>query len=193
MNITRDEAVAALRDVESAEARARMARGYRFGAPHLMMWGVIWVIGYAMMGLAPAHIAGALWMVLSVVGGAGGMLLNRGRMCALNVLGDSGYAAQRQGRFWFVGFLAVWLFMAATYVVMRPSSVLQFEVYPALVVGLVYALVGAWGQPRYLWIGGIVAALSLIGYFFLTPILPFWLAAVGGCGLILGGVWLRQA
>ena len=34
--------------------------------------------------------------------------------------------------------------------------------------------------------------LSLIGFFFLQPWLAYWLAGVGGGGLVLG-VWLRRA
>jgi hypothetical protein len=38
-----------------------------------------------------------------------------------------------------------------------------------------------------------VFAASLVGYFFFQPWLAFWMAAVGGGGLFVGGLWLRRA
>jgi hypothetical protein len=59
-------------------------------------------------------------------------------------------------------------------------------------VGLVYTLMGSIRRTRIMWIGMAVFVLTLVGYAFLRPVLPFWLAAVGGGGLILGGLWMRR-
>ncbi len=88
--------------------------------------------------------------------------------------------------------MAVFAFIAATYLVMRPNTTAQYEVYPALVVGLAYVLAGLIaGARRYVMIGALVFCLALAGYFLLGSLLPYWLAVVGGGGLIAGGLWLK--
>ncbi len=48
-------------------------------------------------------------------------------------------------------------------------------------------------RPRLIWLGAAVAAATMGGYFFLAPWFAFWMAAVGGGGLILTGFWMRTA
>jgi hypothetical protein len=187
MNVTREDAVAALRDIEGAESRARTARAYRTGAPHLILWGAIWIVGYTLTGLLPSRMIGLLWIILSLAGAAGSVLFGMATAKTAASLGVS-----HPGKTGLAMALAIWLFVVATYWVMRPGSGAQYEVFPAMIVSLVYALAGARGKPKYLGIGAVVFVLSLIGFAFLRPILPFWLAAVGGGSLILGGFWLRQ-
>lgn len=189
MNITREDAASALREVDAATARSREARAYRIGGPHLLVWGVVWLVGYALTGLLPAlglirdAQIGLLWLVLSLLGVAGDLVLFR----------QARAAARRDiGR--MLAPLAVFAFVAATYLVMRPASAAQYEVYPALVVGLTYVLAGlVTGARRYAVIGVLVFGLALAGYFLLGAWLPYWLAVVGGGGLIVGGLWLKGA
>jgi hypothetical protein len=77
--------------------------------------------------------------------------------------------------------------------VFRPTTVDPAIVYPGLMTGLVYAGVGIAFAPRYLWIGAAVFVASLVGFFFFHPWLAYWMAAVGGGGLLLSGLWLRRA
>jgi hypothetical protein len=46
---------------------------------------------------------------------------------------------------------------------------------------------------RFVGIGLAIFAASLIGAMFFQPWLCFWLAGVGGGGLVLGGLWLGRA
>jgi hypothetical protein len=40
--------------------------------------------------------------------------------------------------------------------------------------------------------GVVVVALTLVGFYFISPIF-FWFAAVGGGAMILTGLWFRTA
>jgi hypothetical protein len=51
---------------------------------------------------------------------------------------------------------------------------------------------GLLGLPRYLAIGAIMFLVTMIGFVYAKPYLPFWIAAAGGGGLILGGLWMRR-
>lgn len=184
MAISRTEAASALTDIEQTTGRSRVLKGYQIAGPIVMVWGVVWILGYAAMGLSPAERWGAVWLVLDVIGVAATVWLSR-----------RGRGAARVGQGWriAVGVLAVMAFYVATFALFQPTSVAVGMAYPGLVTGLVYAGVGIVFMPRFLWIGAAVFVASLIGYFLLQPWLAFWMAAVGGGGLLLGGLWLRRA
>ena len=184
MGISKTEAASALTDIERTAGRSRELKGYQIAGPILMVWGVVWVLGYAAMGLLPAERWGMVWMPLDTVGVAATILLSRRPR-----------TAGKAGAGWriSVGVLAIMAFFVATYAVFRPTSVEPAIVYPGLVTGLVYTGVGVAYMPRFLWIGVGVFVASLVGYFLFQPWLAFWMAVVGGGGLLLGGLWLRRA
>lgn len=186
MTISRDEALAALQQLERTEARAFDARVYRGAGGQLIVWGVVWVVGYTLSGLRMDQ-AGLIWPPLVVLGFIAGFLVARragaGRFTGLRLSGWR-WAAQA---------LATVLFMAGTYVVFPITSPVQPLAFPALMIAFMYALVGSARLTRMLWIGTALFGLTLIGVVFLKPFLAFWLAAVGGGGLIAGGLWLRRA
>jgi hypothetical protein len=187
MGISRTEAASALTDIERTTGRSRELKGYQIAGPILMVWGVVWAIGYSAMGLLPVERWGLVWLPLDVVGLAATVLLSR----RPRVNGQAG----KVGMGWRIGVgsMAVVAFYAATMTLFRPTSMEAGLAYPGVVTGLIYAMVGIAFMPRFLWIGAGVFAASLVGYFLFQPWLAFWMAAVGGGGLILSGLWLRRA
>jgi hypothetical protein len=185
MGISKTEAASALADIESTAGRGRLLKGYQVGGPILMVWGVVWAAGYTAMGVLPPERWGLAWLALDAFGIVATALLGR----------RGGKVAARAGQGWKIGagVVAITAFMAATYAIFRPTSVEPAIVYPGLMTGLVYAGVGIAFAPRYLWIGASVFAATLVGWFFFQPWLAFWMAAVGGGGLFVGGLWMRRA
>lgn len=184
MGISKTEAASALTDIESTAGRSRLLKGYHVAGPILMAWGVIWVLGYSGMGLLKPERWGLIWLVLDGVGVAATILLSRA---------GRGGAKTNHGWKIIAGVLAVLAFYVATFALFQPTSIDAAIAYPGVVTGLVYAGVGIAFAPRYLWIGAAVFAASLVGYFYFQPWLAFWMAAVGGGGLIVAGLWLRRA
>jgi hypothetical protein len=184
MGISKTEAASALTDIESATRRSGLLKGYHVAGPILMVWGVVWALGYTGMGLLPPERWGWIWLVLDGVGVVSTILLSR-----------SGKGAARTGQGWKItaGVLAILAFYAATLTLFQPTSIDATIAYPGVVTGLVYAGIGIAFAPRYLWIGAAVFAASLVGYFFFQPWLTYWMAAVGGGGLFVAGLWLRRA
>lgn len=181
MQISSDEAMNALAEVDRTEARNREARTYWIGSPHLILWGLIWVVAYTATGLWPGK-AGLIWGLAWIPGAVGGAVMgNRHRW-------PKGSHGKR------LGLIAIAiLFLVSTYAIMEPHSGEQLGAYPPIVVAAAYSVAGVLVARRYLVIGGALLVLTLVGYFFLKPWLAFWLAAVGGGGLILGGLWFRKA
>lgn len=184
MGISKTEAASALADIESTAGRGRLLKGYHIGGPILMVWGVVWAAGYTAMGVLPPERWGLVWLVLDTIGIVSTVLLGR----------RGGNGAARAGYGWRImtGILAVLAFFAATYTLFRPTSLDVALAYPGVVTGLIYAGIGIAYAPRYLWIGAVVFAASLVGYFVFQPWLAFWMAAVGGGALFVSGLWLRR-
>jgi hypothetical protein len=184
MGISKTEAASALTDIESTAGRSRLLKGYQIAGPILMVWGVVWAVGYTAMGLLAPERWGLIWLVLDVVGIVSTLLLARR---------GKGAGQAKSGWKIMAGVLAVMAFYAATYALFQPTSTDVALAYPGVVTGLIYAGVGIAFAPRYLWIGAAVFAASLVGYFLFQPWLAYWMAAVGGGGLIVAGLWLRRA
>jgi hypothetical protein len=187
MDISRADAATALREVDETQIRTLQARGYRHASPHLIWWGLIWAIGYASCGVLSAEQWGPLWLGFDLVGMAGSVVIG------VRSASQPGFTAG--GTPWKILLAAVFvgLFVVATYRLFAPTTVEPFIAFPAILIGLIYVLVGIWTMPRLAWVGVTIFLLAMIGFLFFKPVLPFWIAAVGGLGLILGGLWMRRA
>jgi hypothetical protein len=183
MPISPQEAAEALRDIAKTERRSVSVLGYRMTWPHLILWGVIWLFGYGAMAAGVTW--DYLWATLAAIGTAGSFWI--------------GYSLSRdQGKRmdWRYGatFLAILLFVSAIFAILPPHSDVQYGAFFPVLVSLYYALIGIWTRGyRMLIAGALLAALTLIGFFYVREHFLPWMTVVGGGGLILGGIWLRSA
>ena len=200
MSLSIQQAADALQDVARAQRRAAILRGYERGAPHFLLWGTIWLVGFAGTDLFPAH-AGLLWLVLDVLGIGGGFLIVRAaaQAAASASASASAYASaygantrQVGWRYAAVG-LTFLAFIVATYYVMGAHTVAQFGAFPALLMGLLYTLAGIWRGARWAVVGIAVFALTLVGYVLLGAHFMLWMSVCGGGSLLLTGIWMRRA
>lgn len=184
MNITPTEAADALRDIDATAQRSREFKGYRIAAPYFFLWGAIWIVGYGATGISPGY--GVVWLPLTVIGMAASAFVGwRNR--------KQGSAGKAYGQRMWLSFVAVAVFITATYAILAPHDMNQTNAFPALVTGMAYAIAGIWSSRRYLWLGAAIVAATMLGFIYLAPWFSFWMAAVGGGGLILTGFWMRQA
>ncbi|HEX8668278.1 MAG TPA: hypothetical protein VF727_07900 [Allosphingosinicella sp.] len=189
MPISQAEAASALRDIDETTARTMEMRAYREASPYLLLWGLVWAAGYGLMGLLPADQWGLLWLPLDLAGVAASVAIGcRARRRAAS----RGAAARANLLPMLATVFFTTLFVMAVYVLFAPTRHEPYLVFPALVVGLIYVVLGAWKMRRLAWIGAAMFLLAMAGFLFLRPWLPFWLAAVGGGGLVAGGLWLRK-
>src|SRR5271154_1939537 len=119
MPISTQEAADALQDIARTQQRASVLRGYEHGAPHLILWGVIWVVGYGTCDLAPA-LANPAWLTLDILGMLGSFLIGRA-----SVAGKSAARTNYGWRFAALAFTAL-AFIMATYYILQPHESAQF-------------------------------------------------------------------
>jgi hypothetical protein len=181
MTPSRADATAALHEVEQAENRSALLRGYQIAAPHLIIWGVIWAIGYTLSYLSPPW-TNTVWLTLVPLGVAGDILVSRG----------SGLGGKRALAMLQLGTIFMVL-LGGSIAVMQPQDPRQMAAFVPLLVAAGYGILGVLGAPRMLIIASLVAVLTLVGFFALGALFLPWMAVVGGGGLIIGGLWLRQA
>jgi hypothetical protein len=185
MALSPAEAQSTLKDIEKTESRAAASQHGRAAAPFLIMWGIIWAIGYSVTESAPE--ISWIWLLL-VVGGVIGSVI-------LGVRQSRAYA--RGGEFgwrYFGSFALIAVLVGALAAIMPPLSVNQVSAFFPLIIGLFYSFIGMWTKGwRMLPLGLALIALTVIGYYYLPDVFLYWMAAVGGGGLILGGLWMRSA
>lgn len=186
MRITRDEAAAALSEIDATTSRLGARRGYHVAGPILMLWGLVWLCCYSAMGFLAPEQWGWPWLFGNTVGVTGTILL-----ASRAGTGSSG----SQWSSWrpFVAGLAIAAFVGATLSVFGVEDTNAYLTFPGLVCGAIYFTIGLMHRTRYLVIGAAVFAASLVGFFGFPDILPFWMAGVGAVGLFLGGLWMRSA
>jgi hypothetical protein len=185
MVITKTEAAAALSEIQRTTDRSHVLKGYRQSGPVFILWGVIWVVGYAAMGVLPPAQWGWVWLPLDVLGMLATFVLI-GRGC--------GPAEKGDGLKVLTTILAIAAFACGILLLFEARSNNTYLAFPALLAGAIYFAVGRLGRaPRMMLIGALMFAATLIGFHFFAPWLAFWLAAVGGGGLIAGGLWLWRA
>jgi hypothetical protein len=191
MVISSTEAAEALRDIAQTDRRTRVSGAYHVASPHLILWGLIWAVGYTGSGLTPPEQWGLVWLPLIAIGVVGAIALGM-RAGARREPGTSGAAGFSAGKSAMLA-MAIGVFMGSVYFVFQPATPLPYLVFPALITALIYVLLGALlGLPRYTAIGAIMFVVTMIGFVYAKPMLPFWIAVAGGGGLILGGLWMRK-
>jgi hypothetical protein len=182
MPISPAEAEHTLRDISLVGSASARFYGYRVASPHLILWGVIWALGYGANYFFPSQVL--IWpsLVLIGIGGSSWFGWQAGRSSTSS--GGWRYAATA---------LVVFLFVAAVFAVMPPRTEAQVSAFFPIFVAFSYAVMGIWtGGLRFIVSAALIAALTLGAFFWLPDIFTLWMAVVGGGALILGGIWFRR-
>ena len=182
MPIPTQEARDALHHIETAEQQSSAAYHYQKASPHLFLWGVIWMAGYALTYARPQW--PLIWPALLVLGIAGSWWIQwRAGAAHSRALGWR-YAAT---------LLAVFLFISALVAVLPPKSSAQFGALFPILIAFLYAILGIWTHTtRIALLGLALGALTVGAYFWLPEYFLLWMAGAGGGALILGALWLRR-
>src|SRR6185503_10246649 len=120
MTLSPGQASESLKDIEATERRSAQVFSYAKSSPYFILWGVIWMVGYAASGASegPHHFAGPLWGALDVVGIAGSAVIgyrqNRGQPVDAE--------GRRNGMRYFASLGVVVLFFIAAMSVIGPIA-----------------------------------------------------------------------
>jgi len=177
------QAMAALGEIEAVTRQVRQSRFYRVSSTLAILWGGLVAAGDLTEFAAPAW-RGLAWLVVYAVGIAATVTVATwdDRASAARGVDVRMLAAY----FLFVGFGVLW---TEGLVQMSPRLLNVF--WPTYFM-LAYAIGGLWFGIAFTVIGLVIAALTLVGYFFAGPWFGPWMAVVNGGGLVLAGLWMRR-
>jgi hypothetical protein len=183
MNISREEAAESLQEIREVRSRIRNSIAAGSTPFHMILWGIIWFIGYLCSHFLDPNTAGRIWSVLAVLGsiGSGVMGYRLGSRYRLPVSG-------RIWKIWIFFFLYVFLWTWVAW----PLDVRQISLLIALYVMFAYVLLGLWLEQIITWVGLVVSALGLIGYFLVPDIFYLWMAILGGGTLFGSGIYILK-
>lgn len=185
MSVSHQEAASALQDIAKTERRSFSAYGYKSAAPHLIVWGVLWVVGYGGTYLAPLQWGGWVWPVDALIGAV-----------ASTVIGMRSKPAGQIKFSWriFFTWLAALGAIASVLSIFSPFNGMQIGSLFPLMIGWSYAIMGIWMGWRFIVAGLAIVVLTLFSFFRLPPEqFLLCMAFLGGVILIGTGLWLRRA
>lgn len=191
MNVTREEAAEALQTIGRAGEKIGQLKGYHHAAPHLIAWGLVWVVANTVTDLAPQY-ANLAWMTtipLAVICNfVFGYLTTR----AVKRAGSTETQARFSGRFVLLG-LVFFVFFVSLFTIMKPENDKDVSAVISMFFPFVYMGAGLWLGWRLFAIGAVTVALIMGGYLWLPEHFFLWMGLAGGGALIAGGLWLRSA
>lgn len=186
MTVDRNEASALLRDIAGTQQRMRDSLAYGRAGDHLLLWGVLWMVGYGathVMARSAPDWTGPLWIGIVATGAVATLfIVRRGRQ------------DREQPAFWdvrpaiaafaFLFFGGNWAYMA--HFGWREEAAF----YPTL-FGLLFFVLGLWLGRLFAVFGALLYGLTVAGYFLAAGWFDLWMALVGGGALIAAGLWLK--
>ena len=185
--VSPDEARQALNLVENTTRQMRRALAYG-GMPYfLIIWGLVWMLGFGashFLGADSAQ-AGMVWMVLDILG-------------AIASFGVGAYLGRRvrspQGASIALFWLAWMLYAALIVYFARPQNGNQVSLLISLFAMMGYVSSGLLYRSRFLVaLGLVVTAFIVIGYLAFPAFFNLWMAVLGGGSLIAAGVYILRA
>jgi len=182
MPLSPNEAAETLKDISQVERRSATAYGNNAASPHLIMWGIIWILGYGGIYYLPGR--PYIFPVLSLAGVVGSF-----------VIAARGKKERSSGYSWryLASIVALFAFITALFAVNPPTRDAQVAAFFPLLVSLAYMLMGIWARLIRIGVVGVaIGVLTVAGYFYLQDYYLLWLAVVGGGALVLGGLWMRS-
>lgn len=176
-----EDAVAALRSIDSARQHGAALRRYAGAASTVLVWGLVWLVCNLLSQFFPW--GPKSWMVGVPVGTLWAILHPLPRR-------------EGAGMEWriplsiFTAFFILWLMG----LIARPQiDARSGDAIVSLLVALAYIVTGIWSGMRIALLGVAVVVAICLGWFAFPAWLFLWLGLGGGGALILGGIWLRHA
>lgn len=175
--IGQDDAASALDAIARTRQRAFEMRGYAHGGDIVIGWGLVWLV-CNLLGYFRPELVWALPIGI-VLGVAWSMWRGWGQ----------GRSDVRVGLSAFAMFAMIALVVSIAGIQSNDQGNAMIS---AFVAGF-YVLQGIWAGRRFAWIGLVIAACVIAGWFFDRDHLELWMGLGGGGALILSGIWLRRA
>jgi hypothetical protein len=187
MNVSPSEAEEALASIQAMMTKTRRAISSSGAYIFLIIWGIIWLLGFLGSQFLSPVITGYAWAVLDTLGGilsaVFGIRIGRGVRSSSPII-----SGKRIGIFWLLNFL----YCIAVVVVSWPTGGKQMAMYIILFVMIGWIAMSLLLSFASIWPGLIITVLALVGFFLLPGIFYMWMAVLGGGGMIVLGLYIRS-
>ena len=187
MNISPTEAEEALAAIQTMMQKTRRAISSSGAYVFMIIWGVVWLLGFLGSQFLPQEIAGPAWMVLDTLGGIlsaiVGIRMSRGVRSSSPTI-----SGKRIAILW----LLLFFYCIAAIAVAWPVDGKQLAMFIILFVMVGWLAMGLLLSFASIWPSIAITALALIGYFLLPGIFYLWMAVLGGGGMIALGLYIRS-
>ena len=185
MTSEQDEASALLASVAGTEKRTREFLVYARAGDYMILWGLLWVVGFAFSDSLGVYTR-TMWWTLDAIGIAGTAWITwRAISCRDSKAAPAVIVRVLVAIFVFIGFGTLWV--SLTHFGWRE----QAAFWPSFVTACLFVL-GLWAGRAFVLVGALLFAATMGGYFWIGPWLDLWLAVTCGGALIAGGLWLRR-
>lgn len=187
MNISPAEAEDALASIQTIMRKTRHAISDSGAYKFLVLWGLIWLLGFLGSQFLPAKNAGIGWAVLDTLGGILSAVIGirMGNGVRSSSISSTG---KRIGLFW----LLLILYCVAAILVASPIDGKQLAMLIILFVTTGWVALGLLLSFASVWWGLALTALSLIAFFVFPAAFYLIMAIVGGGGMIALGLYIRS-
>ncbi len=184
MTISKDDAAAALRDIDQAGERSLELKSYDTGGPYLLIWGLAWLVAGTVTDFIPRQGA-IVWNTVNAIAVIATIWLTYRS-------GKHPTTGRDQWRIFFAAFILA-LFANVVLWLFQPISGNKIMAFVGLLNATGYALLGLWKGPRWMIAGGVVAVALLFGFYYVPEHYSLWMGVVGGGSMIVSSVWIRRA
>jgi hypothetical protein len=191
MSISQDEARESLDRVADASGRTRKLLAYARVDKHLVVWGIVWFLGFASDQFYP-YACMWIWLALVAVGIACSAVIGMNEPV-------KGGAGRRLGLLWLflLGYAGLWAWLLSPFVAAQgqEQSLALWRHVTAIGVTvpmLAYVVIGLWLESFLIWVGLAVTALTVLGLFLTPGYFFLWLAVTGGGTLLGTGLFIHN-
>jgi hypothetical protein len=190
MNVTNEDAVQSLAQVEEIMAKTRQSLVSAYAGSFLVLWGFIWVVSYLGTYFFPMR-ANLIWSISDALGIIGTVFIIRrqsGQGPARRNPSDKQFLL-RTILFWPLVFVyaCVWLN------IVKPGSGIEVNAFLVTTVMFAYVVMGLWfGSWLMVILGIVVTGFTFVG-FRLIPAENYclWMAVTAGGSLLGTGLYMK--
>jgi hypothetical protein len=177
------QAAAALSDIEVIVRRVQQSQIYNLASLIMIWWGVLVFAANIATYFWPHH-ANYIWPATNIAGVAGTVVIGALLHIRTRVRAADGRIVAAYVLFYAFGYFCT--------DVLGHFGPRELGAFWPIYFMLFYVLAGLWFGRAFVALGLAITVLTLIGYFYvLGGAFLLWMAVVNGCGLVLGGLWMR--
>ena len=183
------EAREMLADIDQVAKKMRNSLAAGDLAPNLMLWGVVWAIGFVLSYFLPTR-TGTIWLWLIPAGLL--MSMTFGYRNARRRLVNS-ESDRKLGLQMFSFWMTIFAFATAMVYVLHPQDGRDFCAIFVLFSMMAYVIMGIWLKSVPLAIVGLLVSAATIGGRLMLEPQPFliWMAVFGGGALFFAGLYIQ--